>query len=272
MKILVFLFFLTPLISLSQTLQDLEQAPDTTKRIKQLKIKTLSDLQKITPYESVSVLQKRYLPKTFRGEFGLSAFSIVNHTFFALGGLSVKAGFFIREDHGFGVEAFGLLPPLYKTVTDEMISRPEDKGFFPYGNVFFQLYGGAYYKWSPIFGKFALLNKKIVYFDMYFSLGAGASRIINAYEQIEKKLVAKGKKIPEGQTPSKLVRDISPTGTVSVGQVFALSKNWAIHWDLKCLVTFFELMNNRGDVNWAYQTDIGLSLGMNYYFPGASYR
>ena len=145
---LIFLF-VSP-VSLAQDIEDLEPAVDPTERIKKLEVKSLSDLQKITPYESISVLQRRYLPKTFRGELSLSVSSILSHTFFYLGGLSAKAGFFLREDHSFGLEAVGLLPPAFKMIANEIIERPDKKAFFPYGNIFPQFYGGVYYKWSPV--------------------------------------------------------------------------------------------------------------------------
>ena len=177
---LIFLFIF-PSALMALDLKNMESAPDKTGRIKQLEIKSLSDLQQLTPYESVSVIQKRYLPKTFRGEFNFSLASVINHTFFYLGGLSARAGFFIREDHGFGLEGFALLPPIYKLVTKEMIPPPNE--ILPFTAVLSQFYGGVYYKWSPVFGKFAVLNQKIIYFDMYLTLGVGASRVIRGLDK-----------------------------------------------------------------------------------------
>ena len=264
------LFFVS-LVSLAQDIEDLEPAADPTERIKKLEVKSLSDLQKITPYESISVLQRRYLPKTFRGELGLSISSVLSHTFFYLGGFSSRAGFFLREDHSFGVEAVGLLPPAFKTITNEIIDRPEDKAFFPYGNIFPQFYGGVYYKWSPVFGKFAVLNNKIVYFDMYISLGAGVGRVVSSYKVIERRVLARGRALASaGAVPgSELAKDIFPTGTVSIGQVFAINKNWAFAWELKGLFFYVQFESEKPYLDW---NNIGLSFGLNYYFPGASYR
>ena len=91
------------------------------KNIRKIKIKSLSDLQALTPHESVAVIQKRYLPKTLRGELNLSLASIVNHTFSYFAGVSAKAGFFLREDHGFGLEFIGPFLPFDKPVKDELV-------------------------------------------------------------------------------------------------------------------------------------------------------
>ena len=244
----------------AQSLEDVEPAPAKVNRIKQLKIKSLSDLQALTPYESVAVIQKRYLPKTLRGELNISVFSVINNTFFYLGGVSARAGFFLREDHGFGLEGFGLLPPINKIVTKEMIGPPNH--ILPYTTVISQFYGGAYYKWSPVFGKFAVLNNKIIYFDMYISLGAGMSHVVDGLDDETQQL------LDEGSALRKLSKTFFPTGSVSVGQVFAFNQEWAFNWELKWLYTVIQYQD--GDPYTP--VDIGFSLGVNYYFPEAGYR
>ena len=247
-------------VSLAQRSEHFGTDPDQAGRIKQLKVKSLSDLQQLTPYESVSVIQKRYLPKTFRGELNVSFSSVINHTFFYLGGLSARLGFFLREDHGFGLEGFALLPPFDKQVTNEITSPPNR--ILPYTAVFSQLYGGIYYKWSPVFGKFAVLNTKIIYFDMYMTFGLGMSRVIEGLDE------EKRRKLEEDQDFPELVRPIFPTFNVSLGQIFALSQDWAFNWELKWLYTIIQYKNQRTYT----PTDINFSLGFNYYFPGAGYR
>ena len=261
-KKLVFLLFFLPQLVWAQDMKDLESVADTSERIKQLKVKSLSDLQKLTPYPSISVLQKRYLPKTFRGEFNLSVTSIINHTFFYSSGISARAGFFLREDHSFGLEALGLFPPIVKLVTEDLIYR----GIFTDSLVLSQFYGAAYYKWSPVFGKFAFVNNKIIYFDMYMTVGAGATRFSDREEIIERVLL-KRLRSPKKKIP-KLAKDFFPTGSLAVGQVFALSQNWAFNWELKFLFTYLQFEGQNSKV----QMEAGLLLGVNYYFPKAGYR
>ena len=254
--------FLSPTL-LAQSLNDLESVPDSVSRIKQLKIKNLSDLQQLTPYESVSVIQKRYLPKTFRGEFNLSVSSVINHTYFYLGGLSAKTGFFFREDHGLGLEGFALLPSINKRVTNDMIGPPNH--ILPYTEVFSQLYGGLYYKWSPVFGKFSVLNKKIIYFDMYLTFGSGVSRVVSGLDEEDQKLFKETVTIPQ------LVRNWFPSASLSVGQIFAFSQDWAFNWELKWFYTY-AIVQYRNKKSPYTPVDMNLSLGINYYFPEAGYR
>lgn len=265
MKRLVFqlfssLFFLLfPLALFAVERESLELSPDKAEQIKQLKIKSFSDLQQLTPYESVSVIQKRYLPKTYRSEFNLSASAVINHTFFYLGGASLRAGFFIREDHGFGLEGFVFFTPVDKVVTREMIGPPNL--ILPFTNMFSKFYGGVYYKWSPIFGKFSFLNKKIVYFDMYFTVGGGMSHFIPGLSQ-ERMAALIGDKppVPAGK--------FFPALNMGLGQVFAFSQSWAFNWDLKWFHNFVKM----SDQSYNFSVNINLSLGINYYFPEAGYR
>ena len=260
----VLLFFFLPK-GLSQELKDLESAPQK-KSIREIKIKSVSDLQALTPYESVAVIQKRYLPKTFRGEFNFSVATVINHTFSYFGGLSAKAGFFFREDHGLGLEFFGPFFPFAKPVKNEMIL---EQNIIPYTISTPQFYGGAYYKWSPVFGKFSVLNKKIIYFDMYLTLGGGVGRFVeDITEDYIGNLLQKGKKFDSG---IRLLKPYFFAGNLAVGQVFALSQDWAVQWELKWLYAVIQYEQD-GQGQTEVPVNIGFSIGMNYYFPGAGYR
>ena len=267
MKYIVFLFFL-PVPLLAENLKDLESSPNRSKSIKYMKIDSLSDLQKLTPKDTVSVIQKRYLPKTFRGEYNLSLSTVINHTFFYLGGAGAKAGVFIREDHGFGLEAFAWLPPLFKMTANDMIGPPNN--IVPLGIVLNQYYAGIYYKWSPVFGKFAVLNRKIVYFDMYMTFGAGMNWVLDAVEVISKQLKETGRSLEEGFSKStpKLSSNQFPAFSIGTGQMFSITKDWAFNWELKWLLTVVRYSGGQTYTPW----DINFSIGMNYYFPGAKYR
>ena len=255
----------------SESKVDRTPAEQEIEKIKRLKVKNLSDLDRLTPYETVSVIQKRYLRKTSRGELGLSLFPIINHNFFYIGGLSTRLGFFLRENHSFGLEGFALLKPFFKSVAVDII----EAGAVPGTPVFPSLYGGAYYKWSPIFGKFSVLNGKIIYFDMYVSLSAGVTRLFNGGEFIADKVesLIEGQMTPEKKqelTQHKLSRNLNFAGGLSLGQVFALNQNWAFNWELKCLWSMYKL-NTQQKISFP-NPDIGLSLGINWYFPSANER
>ena len=261
----IFLLFLLPFFVFAESLSELESAPSSFKRIKRIKIESLSDLQKLSPKDSVSVIQKRYMPKTFRGEFNLSLSSVINHTFFYLAGASAKLGGFIREDHGFGVEAFVFAPPLFKMTARDMIKPPN--GIVPLGVVLSQYYLGAYYKWSPVFGKFAVLNRKIIYFDMYMTFGSGMHWVLPAVDVISEQLKKTGRELKGAGNQASLSQKQFPAVSVATGQMFSITQDWAFNWELKWFLTFVQYPNQLY-TPW----DINFSIGMNYYFPGAKYR
>ena len=231
-----------------------------TGKLKKLKVKSLSDLKSLTPFESVSVIQKKYLPKTRRGELNLSPLAyILNNYFFYQAGMKGHAGFFFREKHGIGLEALGFFR-WRRPVSSEL----EKQQVIPTNPVYTQFYGGAYYKWSPVFGKFAVLNRKIIYFDMFFKFGGGAVKVIGLTDEQLKRL-------PEGQV-KKLKREILPSGAFGVGQTFALTKNWGFTWEFQWLGYWYQYYGGDNSLKGSLHNDLLLSFGVNYYFPGASYR
>ncbi len=257
------LFFLVPFLCFSESPRDdfIEESVDTNlERLKKLKVKTISDLKGLTPFESVSIIQKRYLQKTFRGEISASFSSTINNSFFYFIGGSGHLGFFVREDHGFGLEGYGMYHNT-KIIAGDLIGEPNR--ILPYSFVVSQTYGGVYYKWSPVFGKFAVLNNNIVYFDMFFTLGGGVTKVTSG---ITPALQSELK--DESPLPAP-VKNWVPTGSLGLGQVFALNKNVGLIWNLKWFFYTYQLSGIEG-LKW--HSDLNFSIGVSYYFPGATYR
>ena len=150
---------------------DLEPSPDSLQKIKKLKIKSISDLSRLAPFRDVAVIQRRYLPKTFRGELGLSLNGLLNNKFFYSGGLSGELGFFVREKLGFGASGMAFWR-MQRAVSKNLQATT---GISAFTNAQSRYYGGGYFKWNPVYGKFAFsfLENRIVYFDMFFLLGGG---------------------------------------------------------------------------------------------------
>ena len=272
MKSLFIFLLMISICAKADEISDLEVSPDSNQRIKQIKIKDLSDLQKLTPFKSLSVIQKRYLPKTFRGELNLSISSIINHTFLYFGGLSGRLGFFVREDHGFGLEAFGQFPAL-KFIGRDLILREEGQGIIPYIDFMPQIYAGGYYKWSPIFGKFSVIDKKIIYFDTYMTLGGGVMKIIsNGCDWANQWIKNRYPSAEVTACKQPTFSEISPALSLSVGQMFAITQDWAFNWELKWLGVFLKKQDGSWQMPWNNSVNIDFSVGMNYYFPGAKYR
>ena len=241
--------------------RQVEKASDSSYRIKKLKVKQISDLTQLSPFNEVSVIQKRYLPKTSRFEIGLGLDIMLDDNFYYIGGGTGHLEFFIREKHSLALEG-GYMFHSQRPVSTYLAQPPNSVQ--SYNLIISQMYGGAYYKWSPFYGKFSVLNKKIVYFDMFFTFGGGITKIVRGLTDKELEGIKDGNVID-----LTLKKTIWPTGSLGFGQVFALSKDFGFNWNLKWRYYLYSFTSDdfsRGHV------DLSFSLGLNYYFPGAKYR
>lgn len=261
LSILFFWFFTMIAWSNDPRPSELEQVPDFSQQIKKLKVKQISDLTKLSPFDDISVIQRRFLPKTNRFELNLSFETMLNDNFYYIGGGSAHLGFFITEKHGLAVEGHYMLRQ-ERPVT-AYLSQPPNS-IKSYNLIASQIYAGAYYKWSPFYGKFAALDRKIIYFDMFFTLGGGMTKISRGLS--DKELLS----LQGGEVfDFSLAKLWWPTVSLGLGQVFAISKNFGFSWDLKWK---FYLYRFKNDTNSRNHSDLSFSLGLNYYFPGARYR
>ena len=277
-KLILIFFFLLPLTAWGvkgPRGEDLEVAPDPLDKIKKLKVKSVSDLSRLSPFRDVVVIQKRYLPKTFRGEVGVSLNGLLNNKFFYSGGLSGQLGFFVREQFGFGFSgmAFGRIQ---RVVSKDLI---EANGTIPFTNVNSRYYGGGYFKWNPFYGKFAFsfLENRIVYFDMFFLLGGGVIYITKGTsKEIEISLASD--KLDQEKINQNIYlapeKNWWPAGMAGFGQTFAMNKDWGLEWNLRWVVYYRKLIDERTNrfVADGWTTDMHLTVGVNYYFPGVKYR
>lgn len=196
-----------------------------------------SGLGGLAPFTEVSVIQKRYLPKTERFQLFGGLTLITNDPFFNTIGGVLKGGYFFTESIGLELNYFGLttseakatqeLKKIQGVKTDNLILT---KGFLALDLMF-----------VPIYGKMAWFNEKIVPFDLYFSLGYGKT-----------------------QTQSE------DAGTVhlATGQIFALSKATAFRWDFS-----WNFFNATGvDQKQSAYNNLFLTVGWSWFFPEAKYR
>ena len=259
---------------------DLEEAPDPLQKIKKLKVKSVSDLSRLSPFRDVVVIQKRYLPKTFRGEVGLSLNGLLNNKFFYSGGINGQVGFFVQEQFGFGISGM-VFDRQKRGISKDLIRK---NNLYPFTNVESHYYGGAYFKWNPFFGKFAFsfLEDQIVYFDMFFLLGGGVVYITKGTDKDIEEYKKLGLTVVEEKKKNSLNNNVYyvpgkkwwPAGMVGFGQTLALNKDWGLEWNLRWISYYRKLVDERGlnkDED-GFTTDMHLSVGVNYYFPGVKYR
>jgi outer membrane beta-barrel protein len=106
-------------------------------------------------------------------------------------------------------------------------------------------YFGADFKWTPIYGKMAFANQKIIPFDLYFSGGVGIT----------------------GTSDSQS----APTLHLGTGQIFAINKSMAFRWDFSWN-TFSASTKTGPTTSSSVYNNLYLTVGMSFFYPEATYR
>ncbi len=196
-----------------------------------------SELGGLAPFAEVSVIQKRFMPKTGRFQFfgGLSL--TTNDPFYNTTGLAFKGSYFLTEKWGIELSYFMMSSAEAKSTQELLEIQQVGTDSLAYT----KNYLGAAVLFVPIYGKMTWFNEKIIPFDFYFGLGTGTTK-----------------------TQSK---DGVSTLHLSTGQIFAVSKNFAFRWDFSWNFFSAKAVNEDGTIN-----NLFLSLGASFFFPEASYR
>lgn len=202
-----------------------------------IKRNEFSELTSLAPFSEISVIQKRFLPKTNRFQIfgGLSL--TTNDPFYNTFGATLKGSYFLTEMFGIELQYFSL----------SSTEAQATKELFSVQNIgtdslsYTKEYLGANLLWVPIYGKMTWFNKKIIPFDFYFGLGGG-------------------------QTKTHAKNGIG-TVQVSTGQIFAVSKSFALRWDFSWNFFSAKAINEEGMIN-----NLFFSAGASFFLPEAKYR
>ncbi len=235
-----------------------------------------SDLTNLANFEDVSVLQRRFQPKTKRFHlYGMGTF-VTNDAFFLTSGFGGRIGYSFRENIGFELTLLSLNSS-EKDATKDLRNGGVSTGSLltPKG------YTGIDFMWTPIFGKMSLLNKSIVPFDVYFQIGAGTTSVLVQdynYDSVNLEYL-----------PSKTIEKSAPTIHFGTGQIFAITRSVSFRWDFSlnnyALETKDEVRAStnsadpaqvkkivRLDPRSSAFNNLFLNFGVSIYFPGAGGR
>ncbi len=216
-------------------------------QVKKDKVERLTDLNTLAPFREVSVIQKKYMPKTGRFQFFVAGGMTTNSPWFLNLGARINVGYFFTET--LGIEVGGM----FLSNSEREVSKEirENNKLQPEKFVNTKNNMGADLVWAPIYGKVSFLNDRIVPFDMYFSAGAGSS-----------------------STNSR--EGTNTTFHVGTGQIFSLGKSMAFRWDYSWYmyqatpVADSSLATGKSESN-AYN-DLILTAGLSFFFPEVSNR
>lgn len=197
-----------------------------------------SGLGGLAPFQEISVIQKRFLPKTGRFQLFGGLTTVTNDPFFLTFGGVAKASYFLNESWGIELNYFGLTTS-NRQATDEL---REINGVSTENLVYPKSFIGADLMYIPVYGKMSWFNEKIIPFDLYFSAGYGTTNTQSG--------------------------ESAGTIHLATGQIFALSKAYAFRWDFSW--NFFNAKGIDGSTNSF--NNLFLTVGMSWFFPEASYR
>ena len=208
------------------------------KKVKSLRAKKLSDLVYLSPFSDVSVIQRRFMPKTGRVSFSVLSTFTLSSEFFLNPGIEGHLTYHFLEKHGLELSGYYVFT-FERSVSNDLDNRLEVKVSeeFPIANSFF----GLTYKWMPVYGKIAFYNNQILAFDTFFNLGFGMS----------------------GVKFTKIIWE--PVMVLGIGQVFAITRDLGLRWDLRWHMIL------RTD-NFQFLNDVLFSIGLSYYYPSAGLR
>ena len=212
--------------------------PMTTKEIKKLNISDYSKIISNASYDDYSVVQKNYMPKTSRVQLKSGLTTVTNDVFYTIIGLSLGAIYNFNETWGLGLS--GVLLSSNQTKQTENIrdiQRVNIESLVTLKNT----YNASVY-FSPIYGKWSLLNKQILPFEIYFS--AGMAQVTNQ---------------------SSLVSTATSAG---VGQLISLTRSSALDINLQWLMYSTKNINNQDQSN----NSLLLTVGYSIFWPKPDYR
>ncbi|MCS6838581.1 MAG: outer membrane beta-barrel domain-containing protein [Bdellovibrionaceae bacterium] len=101
-------------------------------------------------------------------------------------------------------------------------------------------YLGAHFYFAPIYGKMSWFNRRIIPYDVYFTVGLGQTQL----------------EVPASQVAS--------TMHIGAGQIFAITRNLGLRWDIT--VNFF-FAQSPAQVEKTQTQMVLMSLGISYFFP-----
>ena len=202
-------------------------------QLKRKDIKSVKDLVHLIPFSDVSVIQRRFMPKTGRLSLSSSAVFILSSEFFLRPGVEAHLAYHLLEKHSLELNAYYTFSNTRRVVNDLEslgINVKWDHAVSIPGAFF-----GLSYKWMPIYGKTAFFNKKVLSFDTFFSFGGGLSWMTNAVWE--------------------------PTALIGIGQVFAITRDFGLRWDLRLHIPVETKSDYRIRLHGIF------TLGLIYYYP-----
>jgi outer membrane beta-barrel protein len=205
-------------------------------------ITNISDLRTLESFSEMAIIHPRFQPKGKRFQVHFGGATLLNDPWFNQFGASFKAAYHFSDL--FGLE----LATDFYSGSESNASRDLFESLSVSASSFVrpQSYSGLHIYLSPIYGKMSLFNKRIVPYDVYFTLGAGSTTLEQAKEKQ------------------------ADTFHLGAGQIFAFSRNAAFRWDIR--VNAFSAQGYQSSAKKIETQNVIMTLGFSYFLPEVSSR
>ena len=219
----------------------------TEPKAEEIRVKELKDLNQLVPFSEISVIQRKFMPKSERLQVYLGAGLTTNTPWFTNYGAKLNIAYNFTESFGLELSTLFLTSSPRDVAKEIQVQHDVQADQFIYTKGYY----GLDLVWSPIYGKIAYDGSNIINYEMYFSVGGGQSNT----NSVEKNV---------------------PTVHVGVGQIFSLSKSMAFRWDYGVNVFQATAMPSKtgttGNTEKSTYNDLVLTAGLSFFFPEVTYR
>lgn len=221
-----------------ETSSEVLNRPMTRKEIKKLNVSDYSKMISDAAYDDYSVVQRNYMPKSSRLQVKAGITSVTNDVFYSNIGLNLSGIYNFTESWGIGVTG-----TLLNSTRNSDAQNIRDIQSVNIENLVTlkNAYGASVY-FSPIYGKWSLLNKKILPFEIYFT--GGLAQITNQSDQVSSAISG------------------------GLGQLVSLTRSSAFDVNIQWLFYSTKNINNQDQSN----NSMLLTVSYSVFWPKPDYR
>lgn len=222
----------------ADTSEEVINQPLTKKQIKKLNVSDYSGIISEAAFNDYSVIQRNYMPKSARIQVKAGLSLVTNDVFYTNFGLNLGATYHFDETWGLGV--YGTL---LNSSANQDAKNIKDVQLVNIENLVTikNTYGASLF-YTPIYGKWALLNKRVIPFELYFSGGVG--QVTNQSNQASTAL------------------------TIGAGQLVSMGRSSALDFNLNWSFYTTKNINNQDQSN----NSLLITASYTLFWPEPDYR
>ena len=206
--------------------------------MKKLNVSDYSNIISETSYDDYGIIQRNYMPKSSRVQIKGGLALVTNDVFYTNIGVNLGATYHFNETWGLGL--YGTLLSSNANSDAQNIKDVQQVSIENLVTVKNTLGASLFY--TPIYGKWALLSKKVIPFELYFS--GGVAQITNQ---------------------SNLT---STAITVGAGQLISLGRSSALDLNLNLSLYRTKNINNQDQSN----NSLIVTVSYSVFWPQPDYR